>query len=80
MTSDRMTKLVFGHDVKFDENGQPIEKGSGSKHAIANHKPANWPLDPKTAHAAVFGAVDVDKDGKPIERGIKAPNQPNKTE
>ena len=68
---DRMHELVFGKNYEVDADGKPIEKGHGSKHAIANHKPAEWPAN-GTAHAAVFG-VDHKRDeaGKPIERGIK---------
>ena len=39
----RLEKLTFGEDVTFDADGRPIERGHGSAHAIANHKPVTWP-------------------------------------
>ena len=86
---DRMHELVFGKNYEVDADGKPIEKGHGSRHAIANHKPAEWPQD-GSARAAVFGhGATIDPaTGKPAEGGIKMNsaqiiakrNQPDKTE
>jgi hypothetical protein len=66
------SQAVFGHDVKFDADGKPIETGIGSLHA-------NSQLLPKTSRIMlehVFGkGVKLDADGTPIEQGIGSTNE-----
>lgn len=50
--TDAAHKAVFGHDVEFDKDGKPIEKGLGNlkqqaaAQTVAQHTPeAEYPAD-----------------------------------
>jgi hypothetical protein len=66
----RNQKIVFGHDVKLDEKGRPIEQGIGS---ASQPTVSHWEARLKTAHwDAKFHGRDITEEIKICEAGLAA--------